>query len=201
MSVLVAGIGNVFLGDDGFGVEVVRRLQGAAVPDGVDVADYGIRGIHLAFELLEGRYSTLVLVDAVPLGRAPGTVAVLDASRRAGDAPGTVDAHAMSPDVVLGALRGLGGTIDRVLVVGCQPQVLEEVLGLSEPVRAAVEEAVPLVVELARTEAAGAAVRAAARPQRRGDATGPPGPSHETTAARPEAAHGDRRPGPRRRQR
>ncbi|GAA1622974.1 hydrogenase maturation protease [Georgenia ruanii] len=154
MTVLVAGIGNVFLGDDAFGVEVVRRLDPADVPAGVDVADYGIRGIHLAYELLDGRYDTLVLVDAVPLGQPPGTLAVLDATGRAGAGPGAVDAHAMSPDVVLAALHGLGGSIGEVLVVGCQPQTLAEGMGLSAPVRAAVERAVPLVLDLAR-EAAG----------------------------------------------
>ncbi|KAE8764323.1 hydrogenase maturation protease [Georgenia thermotolerans] len=155
MTVLVAGIGNVFLGDDAFGVEVVRRLAPADVPAGVEVADYGIRGIHLAYELLDGRYDTLVLVDAVPLGQRPGTLAVLDATGQVDvGAPGAVDAHAMSPDVVLAALRGLGGSVGRVLVVGCQPQVLAEGMGLSAPVRAAVERAVPLVLDVAR-EAAG----------------------------------------------
>ena len=77
--VLVAGIGNVFLGDDGFGVEVVRRLAAVSLPDGVDVADYGIRGVHLAYDLLDGRYDTVVLVDALPLEEPPGTLAVLEA--------------------------------------------------------------------------------------------------------------------------
>ena len=73
MRVLVAGIGNVFLGDDGFGVEVARRLRGQALGDGVDVADFGIRGVHLAYELADGRYDAAVLVDAVSRGGAPGT--------------------------------------------------------------------------------------------------------------------------------
>ncbi len=77
--VLVAGIGNIFLGDDGFGVEVVRRIDAAALPPSVDVADYGIRGIHLAYDLLDGRHDTLIMVDAVPLDGPPGTLAVLDA--------------------------------------------------------------------------------------------------------------------------
>ena len=75
--VLVAGIGNIFLGDDGFGVEVADRLAGRTLPDGVQVADFGIRGVHLAYELLDG-YDALVLVDAVPMGEPPGTVAIIE---------------------------------------------------------------------------------------------------------------------------
>jgi hydrogenase maturation protease len=151
----VAGIGNVFLGDDGFGVEVVRRIHPTELPDTVDVADFGIRGVHLAYELLDDRYDTLILVDAVPLGEEPATIAVLDASDRAGDSEaGPVDAHSMSPDVVLRALQGLGGHIARVLVVGCQPACIEESMGLSEPVQSAVDDAVRVVTDLARREAA-----------------------------------------------
>ena len=75
--VLVAGIGNIFLADDGFGVEVAQRLRRPALPDGVRVEDFGIRGVHLAYELLDG-YDALVLVDAVPMGEPPGTVAVIE---------------------------------------------------------------------------------------------------------------------------
>jgi hydrogenase maturation protease len=153
LSTLVAGIGNVFLGDDGFGVQVVQRLQLELLPDGVEVADYGIRGVHLAYELLDGHYDTLVLVDAVPLGdEPPGTVAVIDATDRAGAVrPGTVDAHSMSPDVVLATLHGLGGRIERVLVVGCQPAVVDQRMELSAPVAAAVPVAVERLVELLGT--------------------------------------------------
>jgi hydrogenase maturation protease len=155
--VLVAGIGNVFLGDDGFGVEVVRRLDPTHLPDRVDVADYGIRGVHLAYDLLDDRYATLILVDTLPTGEPPGTLAVVEAApaaiRPAGSAT-PVDAHAMSPDVVLSALRGLGGRPPRVLVVGCQPAVLDPGMQLSAPVAAAVDEAVRTVVRLA-TAAAG----------------------------------------------
>ena len=80
--VLVAGIGNVFLGDDGFGVEVVQRIDPTSLPAGVDVADYGIRGVHLAYDLLDGRYGTVVMVDAVPLDEPPGTLAVLEVDGR-----------------------------------------------------------------------------------------------------------------------
>ena len=144
--VLVAGIGNVFLGDDGFGVEVVRRLDASALPDGVDVEDYGIRGVHLAYDLLDGRWDTVVLVDAVPLDDAPGTLAVLEVDPSGSGA--AVDAHGMHPAAVLALLHDLGGAIERVLVVGCAPASVEERMGLSAPVAAAVDEAVRLVAEV-----------------------------------------------------
>jgi hydrogenase maturation protease len=147
--ILVAGIGNIFLGDDGFGVEVVNRMAGLPMPEGTRVTDFGIRGVHLAYELLEG-YDALVLVDAVPLGEPPGTIAVVEPAlldRQGDDAP-TLDAHSMNPAVVLGALAGLGGEVGRVLIVGCQPAVIEETMGLSEPVAAAVDVAVGVVKDL-----------------------------------------------------
>jgi len=150
--VLVAGIGNIFLGDDGFGVEVAGRLGSRPAPAGVRVEDFGIRGVHLAYELLDG-YDALVLVDAVPLGDEPGTLAVIEPDPaeppEAGDdvAP-VVDAHSMSPGVVLGMLAGLGGTVGRILVVGCQPATLDEGIGLSPPVAAAVDPAVELCERL-----------------------------------------------------
>ena len=146
--VLVAGIGNVFLGDDAFGVEVVRRLDPATLPDGVDVVDYGIRGVHLAYDLLDGRWGTVVLVDAVPLDDPPGTLAVLEVDPTGSGTP--VDAHGMHPAAVLALLHDLGGTVDRALVVGCTPATVEERMGLSEPVAAAVDEAVRLVAEVVR---------------------------------------------------
>lgn len=151
-AVLVAGIGNVLLGDDGFGVEVVRRLADMPLPAGVVVGDYGIRGMHLAYELLDGRFPTLVLVDALPLDEPPGTVAVLNVDPAdpgdLGD-PGFVDAHGMDPVTVLSLLRRLGGNLERVRVVGCRPAVVAERLGLSEVVRAAVEPAARLTLDLA----------------------------------------------------
>ena len=148
-SVLIAGVGNVFLGDDGFGVEVVRRLSGETLPAGVQVEDYGIRGLHLAYRLLDG-CETLILVDAVARGEPPGTVFVVEA----GDplAPGRgggVDAHSLDPASVLVAVRQLGGTLGRVLVVGCEPLELAERMGLSEPVQRAVPEAARVVKRLA----------------------------------------------------
>ncbi|WP_236792776.1 hydrogenase maturation protease [Amycolatopsis sp. GM8] len=143
--VLVAGIGNIFLGDDGFGVEVARQLADAGLPPSVRVADYGISGLHLAYELLDG-YDTAILVDAAPRGGEPGTVYVIEPGDDAPDGP--LDAHGMQPDVVLGLLRRLGGDTRRVLVVGCEPADVAERIGLSPRVAAAVPRAVELITEL-----------------------------------------------------
>jgi hydrogenase maturation protease len=145
MKMLVAGIGNIFLGDDGFGVEVARRLAAAPVPDGVVVADYGIRGVHLALELLEG-YDALVLVDALEVGEAPGTVVVFEPETDLVEGT-VVDAHSMDPAVVLGMLGAMGGRVERVLVVGCQPAGLVEGIGLSPSVAAAVDRAAEATLE------------------------------------------------------
>jgi hydrogenase maturation protease len=146
MKVLVAGIGNIFLGDDAFGVEVVKHIDPSLMPDGVKVTDFGIRGVHLSYELLDG-YDALVLIDAMPLGEPPGTVAIFEPDVESID-PTSVDAHSMSPAVVLGLLAGLGGHVPRVLVVACEPLTVEEGLGLSEPVASAVAPAIETVHRL-----------------------------------------------------
>jgi hydrogenase maturation protease len=151
--VLVAGVGNVFLSDDGFGVEVARRLAGRDLPAGVEVIDVGIRGMHLAYRLLDG-YGVLVLVDTVRHGHPPGTLYLLehDLDGPADDA--AFDAHGMDPDAVLGMLEGLARGIgverpvDRVLVVGCEPASVDEGIGLTEPVAAVVDRAAQAVVDL-----------------------------------------------------
>jgi hydrogenase maturation protease len=149
--VLVAGIGNIFLSDDGFGVEVANRLAAGPLPAGVRVADFGIRGVHLAYELLDG-YDGLVLIDAMPMGESPGTVAVIERDAQADMGPAEevpiVDAHSMSPEVVLATLDRLGGSVPRVYVIGCQPASLDEDMGLSPPVAAAVDGAVELCRQL-----------------------------------------------------
>lgn len=143
--VLVAGVGNVFLGDDGFGVAVADRLADEPLPEGVRVVDYGVRGVHLAYELLDG-YDALVLVDAVPMGEVPGTVALLR-PEEVGEAP-LVDAHGMGPDAVLATVARLGGRIPQVFVVGCQPAEVGEGMGLSVPVAEAVPGAARLCCRL-----------------------------------------------------
>lgn len=151
--VLVAGIGNIFLGDDGFGVEVTRRLDAVDLPDHVKVEDFGIRGVHLAYELMDG-YDTAILVDAVPRGNAPGTVYViepqLDASTdavRAAASP-VMDAHSMEPTSVLRLVNSMGGAVDRILIVGCEPGNTDEGIGLSPEVEGAIDDAVQLVRDL-----------------------------------------------------
>lgn len=152
--VLVAGIGNVFLGDDGFGVTVAEALARSEWPDGVHVEDFGIRGMDLAYAL--AAYDLAILVDAVPRGGAPGTLYVIEPSLDEADVG--IDAHGMDPVAVLALARTLGGRLPRVLVVGCEPATRmtgeedEVVAELSEPVRAAVAEAVRMVESLVMEE-------------------------------------------------
>jgi hydrogenase maturation protease len=156
--VLVAGVGNIFLGDDGFGVEVARRLATKTLPAHVQVQDFGIRGVHLAYQLLEG-YDLLILVDALPFGATPGTLCVMEPVMEpkingAGQDDALSDAHTMNPRSVLSMVAALGGRIDRVLVVGCEPQEIVDRIGLSEPASRAVDEAVQLVNDLLMREIA-----------------------------------------------
>lgn len=140
--ILVAGIGNIFLRDDGFGSEVVGALSISG--DGVRVVDYGIRGMHLAYDLLDG-CDALVLVDALPDRGSPGEVRVFEVDHES-PAPTTgLDAHGMDPDAVFAGLRALGGTPPRTIVVGCQVHSVADGIGLSAPVRAAVPGAVRAV--------------------------------------------------------
>jgi hydrogenase maturation protease len=150
-TILVAGIGNIFLGDDAFGVEVVRRLANVKLPEAVRVADFGIRGFDLAYALQDG-YETTILVDACPRGAAPGTLYVIEPDLRALDDPeapqAVVEAHAMNPVSVLRMARAMNIEVKNVLLVGCEPETLggeEGQMGLSAPVEAAVDEAVKLV--------------------------------------------------------
>lgn len=157
-AVLVAGVGNVFLSDDGFGVAVIEQLRRAGgLPAGVELVDTGIRGMHLAYQLLDG-YRALVIVDATQRGGEPGTVYTLEHDLDAPVAPPAgvpaLDGHGMDPGAVLALLDGLAGSmglerpVGRVLVVGCEPAVLAEGIGLSAPVAAAVEPAARAVTAL-----------------------------------------------------
>lgn len=148
--VLVAGIGNVFLGDDAFGSEAARRLAAEPIPDHVTVVDYGIRGMHLAFDLVDG-YDALILLDAMPRGGAPGDVTVLEVSEEdLGD--GEFDAHGMNPVSVLASLGALGGRLPRTFVVGCEPADVGEGIGMSPEVAGAVDRALSAVRVLLETE-------------------------------------------------
>ena len=145
---LIAGIGNIFLGDDGFGVEVAQRLAAGALPAGVEVRDFGIRGLHLAYEMLDGGYQTTIFVDAVPRGGAPGSLYLIEPELEHLPAAAAADAHAMDPAAVLATLKTLGGIPGRVLIVGCEPANVEEGIGLSGPVTEAVSGAVQFVREI-----------------------------------------------------
>jgi hydrogenase maturation protease len=155
--VLVAGVGNIFLADDGFGSEVARRLEGETWPPGVRVHDFGISGVHLAYELLEG-YDALVLIDAVSNGDPPGTVCVLEPEFEPEDdedddeedeaAISLLNAHGLDPVSVMALVSSLGGRVGQVLVVTCEVASLDESMGLTEPVAGAVSRAVDVVHDL-----------------------------------------------------
>ncbi len=150
--ILVAGIGNIFLGDDGFGVEVIRRLSAREIPAGVRVADFGIRGFDLAYALQDG-YATTILVDAYPHGQTPGTVSLVepDLSRLDEQPQAVVETHGMNPMNVLRMAAAMNRNLGKILLVGCEPASFgpeEGQLGLTEQVESAVDEAVSMVVSV-----------------------------------------------------
>lgn len=154
--ILIAGIGNIFLGDDAFGSEVARRLMERKQPDGVRVVDFGIRGFDLTYALLDG-YEVTIFVDATPRGEAPGTLYTIEPDLDELDnldAEGMmVETHGMNPMKVLSMVKSMGGEFKRILLVGCEPAPLlseDGQMGLSEAVEAAMEEAVEMVESLAR---------------------------------------------------
>jgi hydrogenase maturation protease len=149
--VLVAGIGNVFLGDDGFGVALANRLSACELPAGVEVIDFGIRGMDLAWAIQDG-YDAVVLLDATPSGGPPGTLYLIEPEVEAGAHP--IEGHGMDPVTVLSLVQALGGTPPRTLVVGCEPLTRIDpddenlVADLSEPVRLALDEGMKMVDSL-----------------------------------------------------
>jgi hydrogenase maturation protease len=153
--ILIAGIGNIFLGDDAFGSEVARRMMSRPLPDGVRVVDYGIRGLDLAYALLDEPDAT-ILVDAVPRGGPPGTLYLIEPDPVAPVEPThgdpVIEGHAMDPVRVLRMAAAMGGRPRRVLVVGCEPASLgsddDPAMGLSPPVEAAVNQAIGLIDSL-----------------------------------------------------
>ena len=151
--ILVAGVGNIFLGDDGFGVEVALALSKRQLPESVSVKDFGIRGFDLAYALLDP-WDAVIIVDALPRGQAAGTLYVVepDLSALTG-AETAINPHGMDPVRVLNLAASQGTISAQVLVLGCEPHdfgdELEGRMGLSAPVQAAVEEAAKMVLELA----------------------------------------------------
>lgn len=154
MRILVAGIGNIFLGDDAFGCEVARILSQRSLPEGVRVTDFGIRSFDLAYAIMED-YDAVILVDASPRGDIPGTLYLIEPhinEKKLDDHEGeVVNAHSMNPVRVLEMVRRLGGDPKKLYVVGCEPGVLESEdgrMGLSAQVAAAVEPAVNMIKTL-----------------------------------------------------
>ncbi|MBA3323054.1 MAG: hydrogenase maturation protease [Pyrinomonadaceae bacterium] len=153
--ILIAGIGNIFLGDDAFGSEVARRLIVRQLPDEVRVVDFGIRGFDLVYALLDG-YEVTIFVDATPRGGGePGTLYTIEPDlselNEVGGEGVMVEPHGMNPLKVLGMVKSMGGEFKRILLVGCEPSPLESEdgqLGLSEPVQAAVDEAIRMIESL-----------------------------------------------------
>jgi hydrogenase maturation protease len=146
--ILVAGIGNIFLGDDAFGVEVVNELTKSELPEGVNVVDFGIRGYDLAYAIMDG-YAATVLVDTTTRGNAPGTLYLIELDpERLARLEEVPDGHSLGPVQVLRLVQSLGGEIPQLYLVGCEPAVLETEDGeisLSESVRAAVPKAVEMI--------------------------------------------------------
>jgi hydrogenase maturation protease len=155
--ILIAGIGNIFLGDDAFGVEVAQRMAARPLPAGVRVVDFGIRGFDLAFALMEDD-DVVILVDAAPRGEPAGTLYVIEPEMDGSSAPDPdallLDPHALDPAKVLKLVSALGGRSKRVLLVGCEPAALsadeseDTAPGLSAPVQAAIDEAIRLIESL-----------------------------------------------------
>ena len=153
--ILVAGIGNIFLGDDAFGCEVAKRLFERKLPENVRVVDYGIRGFDLAYALMDG-YDVTIFIDATPRGDAPGTIYViepdLDELDKLDAQTMAIDTHNMNPLKVLAMVKSLGGGFKKIYLVGCEPFFTGEedigFMGLSEPVEAAVEKAVEVIESL-----------------------------------------------------
>jgi len=157
--ILIACIGNIFLGDDGFGTEVARRLAGRTLPPGVALKDFGIRGVDLNYALLDP-YDLIILVDACARGGEPGSVYLIEPdpvdSNSDRSVPANWDMHGMNPLNVLRTVKSMGGAKGRILIVGCEPADLggdEGRLGLSDPVQAAVGEAIAMIETLITKEA------------------------------------------------
>ncbi|HZK81372.1 MAG TPA: hydrogenase maturation protease [Humisphaera sp.] len=157
-SILIAGIGNIFLGDDAFGSEVARRLMGRPQPPGVRVVDFGIRGLDLTYALSDG-CDLAILIDAMPRGGTPGTVYVLEPPADSDDVDPShepvFNAHSMDPMTVLRTVAQMGAAIGRILIVGCEPTPIADPeddmnMEMSPAVAAAIDEAIAVVESLVK---------------------------------------------------
>jgi len=150
--ILIAGIGNIFFGDDAFGGEVIKELIKSPLPEGFDAVDFGIRSYDLAYAIMDG-YAATILVDITARGEPPGTVYLVELDQeKIGNLEATApDGHSLDPVAVLRLTQSLGGQIERLYLVACEPAVLETEDGrieLSESVQAAVPEAVRMIRRL-----------------------------------------------------
>ena len=155
--ILIAGIGNIFLGDDAFGCEVAQQLLRQTFPDHIKIIDFGIRSLDLTYALLES-WEAVILIDAVPRSEAPGTVYVIEPEAPSPDpaaAPSgmpVIDAHGMDPAKVLALVASMGGTLPRLILIGCEPAPVDEMdmqTGLSDAVLAAIPQAIEIIKDLA----------------------------------------------------
>lgn len=149
--VLIAGVGNIFLGDDAFGVEVAQRLMRRPLPEGVSVREFGIRGFDLAYAIME-KWDLVILADATERGGEPGTIYVIDAGEDSLRSSGSLQPHGMTPLQAIDLVKALGGTPPPMLVIGCEPASLggeDGFMGLSPAVERAVAEAVAIIEEKA----------------------------------------------------
>jgi hydrogenase maturation protease len=148
---LIAGIGNIFLGDDGFGCETVRELQTMELPESVRLVDYGIRGLDLAYAMLEP-YENIVLIDAISRGGRPGTVYVLQPVKESVERDRSLNPHAMDPASLMALARSMGEIHAEIFIIGCEPEdfgdELEGRMGLSDTVRSVLPEAARAAAEL-----------------------------------------------------
>ncbi len=154
MKILVAGIGNIFEGDDAFGCEVVKSLKARSLPSCVHLFDYGIRGLDLTYALMDDP-DLAILIDAAPRGERPGTLYTIEPEFEHGVSEAVLEAHSMNPVNVLRAARSMGAKPGRVLLVGCEPGDLggeDGRMGLTQPVAAAIDEAAVMVEDLIQKE-------------------------------------------------
>ena len=151
MKILVAGVGNIFLGDDAFGVEMVQRLRATPLPPEVILADFGIRSFDLAYAMADG-YDVIILLDAISRGESPGTISLVQPeAQEFGDTGQPLDAHSSNPQRALQMASSLGGQLGSLYLIGCEPAVLETDdgrIGLSEQVEAAIPNAIQMLLTL-----------------------------------------------------
>jgi hydrogenase maturation protease len=151
MKILVAGVGNIFFGDDAFGVEMVQRLRSTPLPPEVTLADFGIRSFDLAYAIADG-YDVIILLDAISRGQSPGTVSLVEPEVQGfGNAGQPLDAHSANPQRALQMVSSLGGQLGSLYLIGCEPAVLETEdgrIGLSKQVEAAIPNAIQMLLTL-----------------------------------------------------